>query len=93
MVVPYAGHLLTSKDLEPDPAKIKAVCKVPTPTDQEGIGKFLAVDTYLSKFIPNLSEVEAWLWRLLKSEVQLARQPSQKTPLINPKTCVCSHQG
>ena len=69
--VPYIGHIISSEGLKADPAKVKAVHEMPAPTDKEGIKRFLGFVTYLSKFIPNLSSIDAPLRQLLKSDVVL----------------------
>ena len=65
--VMYVGHLVTSKGLQADPDKIKAVAEMPAPTDKEGVKRFLGFVQYLSKFIPNLSDVDAPLREVTKT--------------------------
>nr|XP_022316673.1 uncharacterized protein K02A2.6-like [Crassostrea virginica] len=43
---------------------------MPTPQDKEGVRRFLGLIQYLSKFIPNLSDLDASLRILLKSDVE-----------------------
>uniref|UniRef100_A0A8C5PPV9 Gypsy retrotransposon integrase-like protein 1 n=1 Tax=Leptobrachium leishanense TaxID=445787 RepID=A0A8C5PPV9_9ANUR len=76
--VPYVGHLITADGLKADPAKIEAVKSMPTPRDKDGVRRFLGFVTYLSKFLPNLSEVDAPLRQLLKTDVEFAWQPAQQ---------------
>ena len=76
--VPCVGHLITSEGLKPDPSKVEAVHAMPAPTDKDGIRCFLGFVTYLSKFIPNLSEVNASLHQLLKADAEFAWQPAQQ---------------
>ncbi|CAC5389960.1 unnamed protein product [Mytilus coruscus] len=45
--------------LLPDPAKIQAIVEIPAPQNKEGVRRFLRLVQYLSKFIPNLSQVDA----------------------------------
>ena len=66
----YMGQLLTNKELKPDPEKIGAIIEMPPPQDKEGIRRFLGFVQYLSKFIPNPSQVDAPLRVLLKSDVK-----------------------
>ncbi|KAL0153751.1 hypothetical protein M9458_050972 [Cirrhinus mrigala] len=76
--VPYVGHLITADGLKPDPVKIKAVQHMSRPTDKDGVRRFLGFVTYLSKFIPNLSEVDAPLRQLRKKDVEFTWQPAQQ---------------
>lgn len=50
------GHLITSQGLKPDPRKVEAVIKMPKPTDAQAVRRFIAFVTYLSKFLPKLSD-------------------------------------
>lgn len=88
--VSYVGHLLTADGLKPDPAKVEAVRAMAAPTDKEGIRRFLGFVTYLSKFIPNLSEEDAPLRQLLKSNVEFSWQPAQEKAFARLKD-LCSH--
>lgn len=88
--MPYVGHLITEAGLKPDPAKFNAIRCLPPPTDKDGVQCFLDFMTYLSKFIPNLSEVEAPLRQLLKNDVEFAWQPMQQQAFAKLKD-LCSH--
>ena len=88
--VPYVGHLITADGLKPDPAKTEAVRSMPPPTDKEGVRRFLGFVTYLSKFIPNLSEVDAPLRQLVKNDVEFAWQPAQQQAFDKLKQ-LCTH--
>lgn len=48
------------------------------PTDKDGVRRFLGFVTYLSKFIPKLSEEDAPLRQLLKGDVEFLWQPAQQ---------------
>ena len=88
--VPYVGHLITADGLKPDPAKTEAVRCMPPPVDKDGVRRFLGFVTYLSKFIPNLSEVDAPLRQLLKSDVEFRWQPAQQQAFDKLKQ-LCTH--
>ena len=66
--VPYMGNIISDKGLQPDPEKVKAITGMPPPTDKEGVRRFLGLVQYLSRYIPNLSKVDAPLGILLQSE-------------------------
>ncbi|XDV16419.1 hypothetical protein PO909_016143 [Leuciscus waleckii] len=68
--VPYMGHLITSDGLRADHAKIEAVKSMPKPADKDGVRRFLGFVNDLSKFLPNLSKVDASLRQLLKDNGQ-----------------------
>lgn len=63
---------------------------MPAPVDKEGIKRFLGFITYLSKFIPNLSEVDALLRQLLKRDVEFMWQPAQQVAFDSLKE-LCTH--
>ena len=55
--VKYFGHIMSSEGLKPDPAKIKAVEKMASPTSKKELQTLLGIVTYLSKFAPQLSQI------------------------------------
>ena len=62
--VNFMGHLLTSKGLKPDPAKVEAITKMPKPQDVEGVQHLNGFVNYLAKFLSKLSEVMEPIRRL-----------------------------
>ena len=83
--VPYIGHVLTSDGLKPDPNKVKAIVEMPTPADKQSLQRLLGMITYLSKFLPNLSEVTEPLRRLLDKDVEWHWDDSHKEALNRVK--------
>ena len=55
--LPYLGNLLTSEGLKPDPAKVEAILKLPKPTVVTAVQRFVGFVNYLSRFLPNLSQI------------------------------------
>ncbi|XP_063446850.1 uncharacterized protein K02A2.6-like [Mytilus trossulus] len=55
--VRFIGHLVTSEGLKPDPEKIRAVIDMPKPTNVSGVRRIIGFVTYLSKFLPKLSDI------------------------------------
>ncbi|XP_063441937.1 uncharacterized protein K02A2.6-like [Mytilus trossulus] len=55
--VRFIGHLVTSEGLKPDPENIRAVIDMPKPTDVSGVRRILGIVTYLSKFLPKLTDI------------------------------------
>ncbi|KAI4879139.1 hypothetical protein NFI96_009334 [Prochilodus magdalenae] len=72
--VSYVGHLLTDKGIKPDPAKTEAVHLMPPPQDVQALQRFLGMTNYLSKFIPNYSDVTGPLRQLLHKDTEWAWQ-------------------
>uniref|UniRef100_A0A9J8CJP5 ribonuclease H n=1 Tax=Cyprinus carpio carpio TaxID=630221 RepID=A0A9J8CJP5_CYPCA len=62
--VSYVGHIFTSKGLQPDSAKTKAITEMPAPDNVTALQRFLGMINYLGKSIPNLSELSAPLREL-----------------------------
>ena len=88
--VPCIGHLQTSEGLKPDPSKIAAVRAMPTPKNKDDVKRILGFVTYLAKFIPNLSELDAPLRELLKIDAVFDWQPAQEEAFIKLKEQCCS---
>ena len=56
--VSLIGHVATGDGLWVDPAKVKAIRNMPPSTDKAGMQRLLGLAQYLSKFLPNLSDIE-----------------------------------
>jgi len=68
--VHYVGHVLSAGGVEADPQKVEAIIVMPTPANREDLQRFLGVVTFLSKFIPNMSQKSAPLRQLLQKDVE-----------------------
>jgi hypothetical protein len=55
--VKFIGHLITSKGLKPDPEKVRDILDMPKPTNVSGVRRIIGFVTYLSKFLPKLSDI------------------------------------
>ncbi len=62
--ISYIGHVLSEKGLKPDPEKVRAIQNMPAPEDKAALQRFTGLLQYLSKFIPNLSDLSAPLRKL-----------------------------
>ena len=67
--VNYVGHILTQEGLKPSSDRVQAIADMPTPTDKPGVQRFLGMIGYVSKFIPNLAEINKPLRILITKEV------------------------
>ena len=66
----FLGHIFSDDRVKPDPAKVKAITDMPTPTNKTELQRFLRMVTYLGKFIPDLSSKTTSLRQLLESSVE-----------------------
>ena len=64
--VKFMGHVLTDNGLEPDPEKIEAIKEMPKPQSVEDAQCLNGFVTYLSKFMPKLSDVMEPIRRLTR---------------------------
>ena len=68
--IPVLGHVISSKGIQPDPVKTKAIQEAPPPANVAELRSFLGVCGYVSKFIPNYAELVEPLWRLTRQSVR-----------------------
>ena len=86
----FIGHMLTSRGLQPDPAKVEAVCEMKPPVDVAGIQRFVGMTKYLAKFLPDLSELSEPLRRLTHKDVEWSWTEEQTQAFENIKEAVTS---
>lgn len=60
----YIGHVLSEEGLKPDLEKVRAIQDMPAPEDKAALQRFTGLLQYLSKFIPNPSDISAPLRKL-----------------------------
>lgn len=63
--VKFDGHAFTRDGLKTDPEKVRAVVDMQRPTDEAGVQRLLGMVNYVSKFIPNMSDLTSPLRQLL----------------------------
>ena len=68
--IEFYGHRLTQNGLKPSREKVKALKECGEPTTKEGVRSFLQMVGYMSRFIPNFSQIAARLRALTKHKVQ-----------------------
>ena len=64
--VEYLGHIISAAGLKPSPHKIKAIVDAPQPTKISELKSFLGLTSYYAKFLPNLADALAPLYKLLQ---------------------------
>ena len=50
------GSILTAEGLRPDPEKVSAITNKKRPENVKAVQRFIGLATYLSRFLPHLSE-------------------------------------
>lgn len=66
--IKYVGHILTQEGIKPDKHKVEAIQQIKIPKNAKELSRFLGMITYLSRFIPNLSNLNYNLRQLLKKQ-------------------------
>ena len=64
--VKVLGHLVSARGLQPDPVKLAAIQKLPSPTTVKELQSVLGLTGYYRKFIPGYATLVAPLTDLLK---------------------------
>ncbi len=94
--VRFLGQVIDSSGIRPDPDKVKAIEKVPEPTNVGEIRRFLGMVNQMSKFAPHLAEVTSplrallakgtsWVWEdSQKRAFQQAKQMLTTSPILAP---------
>lgn len=86
--VTYLGHVFDANGMRPDYNKIKAIKEICSPNDRKSLERFLGAVNYLSKFIPNYSEIAIPLTNLLKKENEWRWDESERRAFERLKECV-----
>lgn len=71
----FLGHIFSSKGVQMDPAKVKAVVDWPRPTTRKELQMFLGFANYYRLFIRNYSEVVTPLTRLTTNQFKTGKLP------------------
>ena len=68
--VTYLGHKIDAEGLHPLPEKVEAIAKAPSPTNVTQLKSYLALLSYYSTFLPNLTYTLSPLYRSLRRNVK-----------------------
>ena len=68
--VSYLGHQIMEAGVRPDPQKVMATDRFPTPTNAKQLKTFCGMISYYRRFIPNCSRVASPLYKLLKRDAK-----------------------
>ena len=88
--VVYLCHFVSSTGVQSDPAKIKAVHDLPSPTNLEQLRSLLGLTGYYRKFIPNFASLASRLTELTKKDVPFQWNASHQAAFLKIKQSLCS---
>ena len=85
--VEYLGHIISAEGLKPSPNKIKVIVDAPQPTKLSELKSFLGLINYYAKFLPNLTDSLAPLYKLLQNNRPWEWSTEQEKSYTQPKSC------
>ncbi|UYV78077.1 hypothetical protein LAZ67_16000034, partial [Cordylochernes scorpioides] len=84
------GHLVDSKGIYPDPEKIEAIAKFPTPKSITDVRSFIGLCSYYRRFIENFAEKSAPLHEVLKKDNKFTWNSDQQDAFDSLKKALMS---
>ncbi|UYV72818.1 hypothetical protein LAZ67_10000882 [Cordylochernes scorpioides] len=84
------GHLVDSKGIYPDPEKIEAIAKFPTPKSITDVRSFIGLCSYYRRFIENFAEKAAPLHEVLKKDNKFMWNSDQQDAFDSVKKALMS---
>ncbi|UYV79612.1 hypothetical protein LAZ67_18000031, partial [Cordylochernes scorpioides] len=84
------GHLVDSKGIYPDPEKIEAIAKFPTPKSITDVRSFIGLCSYYRRFIENFAEKAAPLHEVLRKDNKFMWNSDQQDAFDSLKKALMS---
>lgn len=88
--VQFLGLIISKNGIQPAPKHIRAILEMPQPTDKPAVMRFLGLVKFLSRFIPNVSQLTANLRELTKKDVDFVWQPVHQGEFDHLKKLIVS---
>ncbi|UYV83325.1 hypothetical protein LAZ67_23000532, partial [Cordylochernes scorpioides] len=85
-----SGHLVDSKGIYPDPEKIEAIAKFPTPNSITDARSFIGLCSYYRRFMENFAEKAAPLHEVLKKDNKFTWNSDQQDAFDSLKKALMS---
>lgn len=89
----FYGHILTNEGIKPDPLKVIAIRDMPRPENKKDLGRVIGMVTYLSRYIPNLSDRLTALRRLYNQKTDWSWTDAEEVEFAEVKRAICSVNG
>ena len=87
----FFGLVFDSEGAHPDPKRIRDIEQKRRPVNSTELQEFLGVATYMSPFIPKLSQQTASLHDLLKKDTDFEWTPSHDAEFEDTQVLICRH--
>ena len=88
--VQFLGQIVGPDGIKPDPAKVRAVLEMPTPTNQHEVRSFLGMVNQFSKFTTNLTDMTKPIQELLVKNTVWRWGPPQQDAFDKIKKALTS---
>ncbi|XP_046142800.1 uncharacterized protein K02A2.6-like [Osmia bicornis bicornis] len=79
--VKYLGFIFNKDGVKPDRSHVEAILKIKQPTNKKELLRILGMINFLSKFIPNVSQLTSCLRELIKKDVDWQWGPEHSEAL------------
>ncbi len=73
--VTFLGHIISTRGIKPDPAKIEAVAMWPVPDSRKALQRFLGFANFYRRYIRNFGQIAAPLTALTSTKVVFRWNP------------------
>ncbi|UYV71013.1 K02A2.6-like [Cordylochernes scorpioides] len=84
------GHLVDGEGVHPDPGKVDAMSKFPTPKSLTDVRSFIGMCSYYRRFIKNFAQKAEPLHRLLRKDTRFEWGPDQRQAYESLKLALAS---
>ena len=75
--IEFAGHVISSKGIRPDPSKFQAIRDFPAPKNIKELRSYMGLANQLSSFIPDLQQCTSNMRKLLSPKNEYIWTPTQ----------------
>lgn len=82
--------MVSAQGISPDPEKVEALAKLPTPSDVSGVRRLLGMVNHVGRFIPHLSDITAPIRALLQKRNSWLWGPCQQAAFDKLKSLLSS---